>query len=1328
MKCKRNTVLLSLMLSLLMVVPINVILGNTNGTRFHVEEYHPGMIHLNLTESNGTPASGYSVRFYPDYYSMSGMTNSTGKMNMEIPFSRLGYGKLKILDPGGNNRYLDWISVFPDEHIFLDIRLEPLPSHDRTISGTVRDCKTGDPINGATVSLHLRDIFSNTHNTVNTTGSDGKFLFTVPYSGDNLCSLTTHGGGAYNFHSISFYMEEGKNEYSMNIFLMEMRGINPTSRVRFLYPSNSTPVKNGELDIDYHFDDFAHRLQRKNNIHPDSDGWFELDSSRGEANLRLSIVLPEYPGISTYLSLYIINNGSSMDREIQLAYPEAVLYNFTVRNSSAPLTTASVELNSMFISPDGRWGFSGRFDVDSEGKVTCPLPLGHSTSIRIYASSHEEKSMEIIASKNGNHEVNVVLREVETDSMQVPMGHVRIEAYDRVSGIPLQYADLYGNYYENGHYISFDDNLNETGVYEGDMPAGDYDYFSIRCSFAAGEYRDISIINGTNDPLIFYLDREESPDVLVPVDVNVTLVDTSGSPVPFQNIRIEYQAASGGFSMLFVSDENGKIAFRANPGTTAIFSIDDYFYDSVLNPYAMMQVERTIPGNGGSLGDIVVVLRGVPKPVTGFVKDATTGRILNHAEIHTVSYSPYSGDTRMIMGPVVEHPKGVSLFSYDTGSDASGFYRTWGMDHTIFHTYRDGYYPLEETVDLTTRADTTNDIFLEPMVDINYWINGTVVDQDGDPVFAYFNIKDMDHPLYNAGNYQTDPDDGSFSIDLYPGNYSITIINETISSNYEVTVNGNMEDVIFVLAPRTTLSGTVKDSGESPVASLNVTLQKLEDDEMVDVNSTITDDDGNFSFTIDRGTYRILIQRTELYDAYEGAYLSTDGWAPITTVIILPDRSQADISGRVIPSGGPITSGIPNANVSLLSGNTPVMWTLSDIDGRFMFNDVDHGTYTLRTEPPQGVLYIEDQRSGYRANISDDLIVSGYLVEVNPVLEYVELETGGYINITYASPTGSNVFLDAPIIVEFSHPMNISSVENAVIIEPEVGNLTMEWDISQSLLTVMHDAFMPDTNYSITILPIVNSIEGFFLWPGTNNQWTFVTGNETDPWMIFSANVSMDEGKNVSIIVEAPTNLSIYFMLENYAYLPLVEGPLGLYRGNISGDELEWNTTYAYFFTDTDGGHDRALEFSGTLTTPPAPYSPPVWTIEKVNITVRESGTWDVKVEAPSGLTIYIVVDGVGSFLLQEDVPGHYRVLIPYETFEWEGEYSYHFSDKEGGADLAPDSSGTAVMPKEPSSGSSSSNPPFLLICLMMILIILILGSLLFLMLRKKGEAEDTEE
>jgi len=275
---------------------------------------------------------------------------------------------------------------------------------------------------------------------------------------------------------------------------------------------------------------------------------------------------------------------------------------------------------------------------------------------------------------------------------------------------------------------------------------------------------------------------------------------------------------------------------------------------------------------------------------------------------------------------------------------------------------------------------------------------------------------------------------------------------------------------------------------------------------------------------------------------------------------------------------------------------------------------------------------------------------------------------------------------------------------------------------------VMHDAFMPDTNYSITILPIVNSIEGFFLWPGTNNQWTFVTGNETDPWMIFSANVSMDEGKNVSIIVEAPTNLSIYFMLENYAYLPLVEGPLGLYRGNISGDELEWNTTYAYFFTDTDGGHDRALEFSGTLTTPPAPYSPPVWTIEKVNITVRESGTWDVKVEAPSGLTIYLVVDGVGSFLLQEDVPGHYRVLIPYETFEWEGEYSYHFSDKEGGADLAPDSSGTAVMPKEPSSGSSSSNPPFLLICLMMILIILILGSLLFLMLRKKGEAEDTEE
>jgi hypothetical protein len=196
-------------------------------------------------------------------------------------------------------------------------------------------------------------------------------------------------------------------------------------------------------------------------------------------------------------------------------------------------------------------------------------------------------------------------------------------------------------------------------------------------------------------------------------------------------------------------------------------------------------------------------------------------------------------------------------------------------------------------------------------------------------------------------------------------------------------------------------------------------------------------------------------------------------------------------------------------------------------------------------------------------------------------------------------------------------------------------------------------------------------------------HWNFTTGEEMDPWMIEEATVEII-GYDLIVEVSAPVNQTIYMMISGVDLFLVPEETDGYYKLliSISGTSgFEYDTLYDYYFTDRHNGDIKAPQFAGSFRTPEDPNPGPEWEIESASVRIDPKGNWRVEVEGPEGMDVYIVIDGVGSFKLTEGPPGEYEALIISDNFEEQEVYIYHFSDEEGGADLAPGFSDSLVQP-----------------------------------------------
>ena len=230
----------------------------------------------------------------------------------------------------------------------------------------------------------------------------------------------------------------------------------------------------------------------------------------------------------------------------------------------------------------------------------------------------------------------------------------------------------------------------------------------------------------------------------------------------------------------------------------------------------------------------------------------------------------------------------------------------------------------------------------------------------------------------------------------------------------------------------------------------------------------------------------------------------------------LPDRTlEISLAYYDLPRNGSVTISVfygegpregpaYQAYVVLLKDNDEVVEAgQTDADGERMFT-IPKLPFRGRFEvtPAQGIAGdIDSNKSGYLPQITNFFEVTPEDPD-NGIFE-VELVYFDYTpppeNLLIASfmPKGGEVDLDADIVIKFSMPVNISSVEANVKVVPALPGLQYIWDASHRNMTIKHGKFLPEKEYTVTVeFGAMSKEKTTFPEDYTANTWTFTTREE----------------------------------------------------------------------------------------------------------------------------------------------------------------------------------------------------------------------------------------
>jgi Carboxypeptidase regulatory-like domain len=187
-----------------------------------------------------------------------------------------------------------------------------------------------------------------------------------------------------------------------------------------------------------------------------------------------------------------------------------------------------------------------------------------------------------------------------------------------------------------------------------------------------------------------------------------------------------------------------------------------------------------------------------------------------------------------------------------------------------------------------------------------------------------------------------DPDNSYSLIAYHPG------FGSRIEGHITLTEETTSEEVLVVLEPGATITGTVTDSGGVAIDGVAVTLENaaLGSVNSADHKSTKTDTAGKYSFpNVAAGNYN-LEAWTDGFGRTRVPNLNISGRDEINQDIVLSAAHL--IAGRVITSDGkPVEGATVNAYGNASAAQATRSRTRTDENGEFNFEDVPEGTYTL---------------------------------------------------------------------------------------------------------------------------------------------------------------------------------------------------------------------------------------------------------------------------------------------------------------------------------------------------------------------------------------------
>jgi len=1306
-------------------------------------------VHVNVTYPDGGLASGIYVKVHRDGYNFnwyraeSGYTNSSGQTRVYISSYNLGPCHLTVYNNSKSSFTSTEIYIWPDERPYFDIVLTPALPYANSISGRVLNRSSGLPTARPTsIGASGTDDTGLSFNVFSTTDTDGSFELMVPNSTGPISINVNvlNSSEKYLHHGADMFLEKGVDSYSLDIHLTPVVKVEIPVSLRFLHGSSGQPVRDIILN--------RYTGTRVDNDHAyteewpytgtDGDGWMNLTLGHGEYILSSFYDLTIGAGSVLGFDIPLIVNTTPLEKDIEIPLPDEfreVTLQVKDSDGGAPLPGTGSDFSYRVVRDGLAVSISSSYlETNSTGQVTFGIIPDEKVEVQLSLPGYASRTHTILpgpASSPVFHQIEMM----PSQSILPPRANISLLVKDEKSGIPLPDVSIFGEGTYNGESVSFYGITDRDGYYNGTIYAGTYEV-KLTASIGEKEIDGFVVAGDRNTSIVVEIQRKyfEEPRS----EVEFRLVDGSGSFLGSEPVRV--YSLDLATSLDLISDLNGVVKANLRPGIYFLETPDHFPSSSIYRQHYIVPKWTAIEiEGGGSYGDIILYPATALEEINGFVRDRETGRVIPFQKVKASSYHFLPGEASR--NEIIEEPypdsEKVLLFQEVSGSGENGFYRFWGREMVEVECYVEGYFPYRETIDLSSRAVHHHDIIVERVPEISTWVNGTLVDGSGSPVSGTVKIFDGERRDYLIGRYDTEAD-GKFSIRTYTGDLLVEFYNLTLKGEIIIDVRSQgIDDLKLELIAMSGISGTVLNDKDELLTGIEVILLEMTGNTTV-VGADFTDDMGKFLFQVEPGVYALSILGLEGFDDYRSDNIIATGWNDIDLMITLQNRTRAvELNGKVTGNGGMHDGiGIPDCEVILTGKTLEIMVTArTNSTGVFDFDSVPYNNYTITVKPPGEILELpEFYRSGYSVNTTEEFRLSEYRLEVSIQLKHVEYTPPGYFNIIGYSPEGLNISLDEPLRFWFSHPVDETTFMSAFSIWPDVGNLSFRFNRSGTALAIFHDPFEPNTAYNVEIGPLVLSKSGLLIKYDTGAfDWSFTTGNSGGRWGLYSSVITIGYERSWEVAVTGGPGQEVFIVIHGVGSFELEEIPVNdihsLYHVLIDGEKFEWNTTYWFHYSDSEGGEDMAVDLSGFRHMPAEGSGPgEVWRISSSSVRILDNGDWKVSVAGNPGLDVYIVIPGVDSFLLAETTNGTYSITILASNFEGGKEYIYYFSDSPGGDDLAEEFGGSLVAKEiEANDDGDGEGRGILWILLLIIAVLLIAAALImvFVAVRKKGEGEE---
>ncbi len=210
------------------------------------------------------------------------------------------------------------------------------------------------------------------------------------------------------------------------------------------------------------------------------------------------------------------------------------------------------------------------------------------------------------------------------------------------------------------------------------------------------------------------------------------------------------------------------------------------------------------------------------------------------------------------------------------------------------------------------------------------------------------------------------------------------------------------------------------------------------------------------------------------------------------------------IKVRVEFGGGPRTGPVHLSRISLLDDNGTVLRTVlgsGEGTGTFSISDLPF-TGKVSASPPEDLEgNPSTKEAGYLDTISGTLHLTSETPSPDEILLLLPYYEGSipprFLYISKKLPTGSSVDLDAILSITFDQPVNRTSVEGALKVDPPLSKPVITWSSDGTTIEIDHAGLLPATSYQVSVGRSAVSMNGSsFPSDYTESTWTFRTTGE----------------------------------------------------------------------------------------------------------------------------------------------------------------------------------------------------------------------------------------